>query len=341
MALVFCPECGRQVSNMADACPSCGYPIKKMLTEIQNDQSIDVAKLIDDYFEENKESGAYEAAVELEKIGDTYKNIDPQNCVNAYNIASMNYQNADELEKSVIVNKKALALNPKDKTALVNGKHFGNVLVKRGKIDYIGYTIKCYEDLIEFFPQDENLRNKYYDLACIYSPVTEESFGPIKDWNKAFKYYKLFLTNFPSDKKASALYQDIALYYNRQKNDLKAIAFSKLCLDSFINGVEPAERTRFENNYNTIYSNVKRNYGHKYLDNLKIVKTFEDAESFEQYCKEVRCPRCGSTSVTTGAKGPSGFFGLIGASKTVNRCAKCGCTWNPREIDWRDVFDNK
>lgn len=28
MALIKCPECGRQVSNQASACPNCGYPIK-------------------------------------------------------------------------------------------------------------------------------------------------------------------------------------------------------------------------------------------------------------------------------------------------------------------------
>ena len=28
MALMKCPECGRQVSNQASACPNCGYPIK-------------------------------------------------------------------------------------------------------------------------------------------------------------------------------------------------------------------------------------------------------------------------------------------------------------------------
>ena len=27
MALVTCPECGRKVSERADACPNCGYPI--------------------------------------------------------------------------------------------------------------------------------------------------------------------------------------------------------------------------------------------------------------------------------------------------------------------------
>ena len=29
MALISCPECGRQISDKADACVGCGYPIKK------------------------------------------------------------------------------------------------------------------------------------------------------------------------------------------------------------------------------------------------------------------------------------------------------------------------
>jgi hypothetical protein len=28
MALISCPECGRQISTAAEACPGCGYPIR-------------------------------------------------------------------------------------------------------------------------------------------------------------------------------------------------------------------------------------------------------------------------------------------------------------------------
>ena len=45
----------------------------------------------------------------------------------------------------------------------------------------------------------------------------------------------------------------------------------------------------------------------------------------------LRCPKCGSTAITTGARGISGFWGVIGASKTVNRCGKCGHTWEPKK----------
>ena len=41
------------------------------------------------------------------------------------------------------------------------------------------------------------------------------------------------------------------------------------------------------------------------------------------------CPRCGSSAVTTGSRGYSLVWGFIGSNKTVNRCGKCGHTWNP------------
>ena len=28
MALIRCPECGREISSQAPACPSCGYPLQ-------------------------------------------------------------------------------------------------------------------------------------------------------------------------------------------------------------------------------------------------------------------------------------------------------------------------
>ena len=72
--------------------------------------------------------------------------------------------------------------------------------------------------------------------------------------------------------------------------------------------------------------------------NSKIVILDAEAdvtEHYEEYQRkvvsaQVRCPRCGSTSISTGARGVNKFWGFIGASKTVNRCAKCGHMWEPK-----------
>lgn len=74
---------------------------------------------------------------------------------------------------------------------------------------------------------------------------------------------------------------------------------------------------------------------------LKMAKFRELAkiknEEYEEACRKSeeeqtkpKCPRCGSTSITTGARGVNNFWGFLGASKTVNRCGNCGHTWTPR-----------
>lgn len=60
------------------------------------------------------------------------------------------------------------------------------------------------------------------------------------------------------------------------------------------------------------------------------VKQQEQAqESKKEEENTIHCPKCGSTAITTGARGVNNFWGLLGASKTVNRCGNCGYTWKP------------
>lgn len=62
-----------------------------------------------------------------------------------------------------------------------------------------------------------------------------------------------------------------------------------------------------------------------YDPNFNIHKAFEE----EQKKLIPKCPKCGSTSITTGSRGYSLFTGFLGSGKTVNRCGNCGYKWNP------------
>jgi hypothetical protein len=44
MALINCPECGTEVSDKAEKCPKCAYPIKPIPSNviIQNDRPVEV-----------------------------------------------------------------------------------------------------------------------------------------------------------------------------------------------------------------------------------------------------------------------------------------------------------
>lgn len=44
----------------------------------------------------------------------------------------------------------------------------------------------------------------------------------------------------------------------------------------------------------------------------------------------LKCPQCGSTAVSTGARGFSIVTGFLGSGQTVNRCGNCGHKWKPK-----------
>lgn len=60
------------------------------------------------------------------------------------------------------------------------------------------------------------------------------------------------------------------------------------------------------------------------IDSSRIKSTYLFAKD-----QPIKCPRCGSMSVTTTSRGYSLVWGFVGSNKTVNRCGKCGYTWKP------------
>lgn len=65
-----------------------------------------------------------------------------------------------------------------------------------------------------------------------------------------------------------------------------------------------------------------------------IKNNFVASEKYRNYNTPIpvtRCPKCGSTSITTGQRGYSLWTGFLGSNKTVNRCSNCGYTWQPKK----------
>lgn len=48
MALVKCPECGKEISDKAPACPNCGYPMQQLVPNLSNELAYDniIAELL-------------------------------------------------------------------------------------------------------------------------------------------------------------------------------------------------------------------------------------------------------------------------------------------------------
>ncbi len=66
----------------------------------------------------------------------------------------------------------------------------------------------------------------------------------------------------------------------------------------------------------------------------KMIPTFFDSQTLRLSTENqniLRCPKCGSTAITTGARGFSALTGFLGSGKTVNRCGRCGYSWRPKK----------
>jgi len=66
-----------------------------------------------------------------------------------------------------------------------------------------------------------------------------------------------------------------------------------------------------------------------YVEDIFVSETLQQEWSAQQQPNLPKCPKCGSTAISTGARGFNLMSGMLGASKTVNRCANCGHTWKP------------
>ncbi len=111
-------------------------------------------------------------------------------------------------------------------------------------------------------------------------------------------------------------------------------------IDTGLDGIKEFDRITEFGNYSVDFLlamiNLKKNDIIKYTNQMNIINAKAEDESQKRYNEyiaqqnQVRCPRCGSTQITTGQTFKRALFGLMYNQVAVNRCANCGCTWEPR-----------
>ena len=68
----------------------------------------------------------------------------------------------------------------------------------------------------------------------------------------------------------------------------------------------------------------------QYLRSQNIAETPTiQSQPTPQPTNQLRCPKCGSTSITTEERGYDIMWGFLGSSRKKNLCQKCGYNWWP------------
>ena len=234
---------------------------------------------------------------------------------------------------------------------------------------HCGYPIKEYSEKIVFESEVKRLINKIipFEYKCPEPRVRVciKCGAPYQyDTNPSYKYHNqpncdcgIGKYHFPSidvDYPRAQLYEcDTELYiyedcvlahnigdidspeFQEMLEDLRSnikkienrhsITIKKQCPDEYFYGKE-----FFTSKEEHDYIVKKAPYSwHNSHSNQLISNTIEPKLSTPS---PLKCPRCGSTSISTGARGFSWITGFLGSSKTVNRCGNCGHKWEPRKI---------
>lgn len=255
MALIQCPECGKDISDKATQCIHCGYPLNEHEITIKDIASLkaDIYNLVTTRVQ-SKNSGA-EATIKLyPTISEKISEIRALNTASEDIIAQIIYDSLKEME-----------------------------------IYSSWKSTKLYYELVDF-------QKLSYDTFSFLASAYGEKYSrckklngfPTIDW---FPIYQI-VTYAPSD----------------ISNNLKETMGTQL--------------------YNTLLQWHSSNPDEiTYESALASVPRF--SASNVKNTTTLKCPKCGSTSVTTTTRGYSLMLGFIGSGKVINICGNCGNKWKP------------
>lgn len=252
MALIVCPECGKEISDKAIQCIHCGYPLQEA-----KEQSNKVLLLLDEFI------------------------ANPEK----YNSRPLIF--ADQLEPFV---EKAKA----DSAELDN-----EMLSKFTEMIRIHHNLFGWPPTKKLFSMVDFKKvssEKIDELALVLSGVIEQT-----EMSLAYPAKKVLLYGNSS----------VVDEFHEKLKSRK----SKLGESTLLEAVESSYEFQQKQNVADCYRETR--------------SPEDDIQSLRSM-RAVRCPRCGSTEITTTARGVSLLRGVIGANKTVNRCQKCGKTWEPK-----------
>lgn len=271
MALIKCPECGKEISSKSKHCIHCGFPLEELEKE---SSSLD-----------SKECDIYTAPPITEK----YVVIMTDTGINKTRIIeeledTCNYSSVQAIK---IIN--SLPQSIIETVSYDTAKQVKDIFSEIGA--YVSLKIEKCNILIEV--EADSPKYQYYGIKVL-------------NIENATQTAKNLLIN------ARQLNQSITYI------EYKDIIASGLPLSKAESFVECLKKG------NILCAIFKDTFNESI--NTPMVE-FIDKHSIQDDL--VHCPHCGSTQITSGQRGFSFWTGFIGASKTVNRCAKCGYHWTP------------
>jgi len=335
MALIKCPECGRDnVSNTAEMCPDCGYGIRLHFEKIEQEKhreelrkKEEQIKAWDVQISEALKKTEEEKIMELLKIGQEGYFV-------GYNHLGVHYFNSGNLDDAFKYWMMAYEMNATDPSVLNNLGHlYSQKAFSKYDIDLA----------IKFLIKSDN-GFAHNNLAVIYKDKSDSVHFNV---DKAIAHYQKALTK---GYVVGAVLNNLGYLFGIYKKHY-VLAASYCYLSAKIGFADGSK------NFDVFIPLVKQHNGEiwesnirgltKHTDiepmidrvNAQIQKSKADTEKVKAEALKAlgdlekmlkpHCPKCGSTSIATVNRGYSIISGFIGSGKAVNVCQNCGHRFKP------------
>lgn len=331
MALIKCPECGREnVSDTANSCPNCGYEIKTHFVRIEEEKKQEEIRKQQELIQNWSERILIALKkTDDEKIRDLLE-IAEEGYFAGYNHLGTHYLNLGDYDLAFTYYNKAYEMNTTDPYLLNNiGFLYSRKSFNKYNIETaINYLIKS------------DIGIAHNNLATIFKDNNSTYF----DIDKSIQHYKLAIekgyVNGPVLNNLGQLLGDYKKTY---------VVAACCCYLSLKLGSETGKK-----NYDAYISLVKEKHGDIWEQNIKAINKYADIDPMiarvnkqivknkEESKKAVaaaldnlknvltpKCPKCGSTSIATVNRGYSIVWGFIGSGKPINVCQRCGHKFKP------------
>lgn len=288
MALVFCAECGKEISDKSENCIHCGFPIAR-----EKERIIQAKEQA--WIKRNQSALQLpdaEAIPLLVKLGD-------EGYLLGYINAGIRYSNCGDVQSAHACYMKAYMIDHKSCDGL-SAQHLG-YLYARKTTSYFN-TEKAIHCLKESNSPMANRR-----LGQIYDPhYKDDGFDAYKDYKLALEYYRKLLVGKHLSYIAS-VYNDIGIIYGDFfKHYILASCYCLLAK-------QISNDQTHSNNYNIYISLVRNKNGSIWEKNIQSIHSYEDIDPMiERVNAEIkasastntktrsggpRCPTCGSDNI--------------------------------------------
>ncbi len=327
MALIKCPECGKEISDKAPACIHCGLPLKECINNTDDtvlENTIDISN-------------------EVKQITMQFENYRIRRAAFYYQTARFTY---DAFYTDVSIEKIQKAVN-------CNEGNLGPYEV----IDYLVSNSKRVDDLCKDSPNYKNYENYIIEISFLMKNPRYDflSFGCWTYWLKNLNYEKISKETLKTLAKIIAsgnftfwtkgelnvLFERMTFseqvecmqyWGEKSKSDIvKAKINSEGLYDFWLeckNNGQEFDLNKI-NDYkgtdigNIILPEVENKTALHAIHNSSIPSNIVTSP------KIPKCPKCGSTSIATINRGYSIVWGFLGSGKPVNVCQSCGHKFKP------------